>query len=1188
MPSDIRSFFGGGSAPKPTSGKPPAKPEKKSRGRRVVSDEDEEDEDVVKPKKSVMAKKKIAPPGNEEETTTSSYFASKPKPKQNTSKSTPIRTRSAPNGTPTNGASPSTNHEGVGDDDIFADNYKSKKADDDYEEGSDDDEVLSPQGRPHARTTQKQKAEAEAADVEMADIGATNSNTNTKAKPSATNKTAHRKRKTPDMDQNDESFLDDEPKKKSRRTTSNAGPKKAKEKEVPIENKEIQEVLDSIPTVRPPTPPPINGDKKFKFQPGGGNAKMAPMAAGSKEIPEGADECLMGLTFVFTGVLDSIGREEAQNLVKRYGGKVTSAPSKKTSYVVLGSDAGPKKLETIKRLGIKTINEDGLFELIRRLPPHGGGSLAARAKAIAARTGASVPSPPKLASAKVESRLMVDKYAPDTLNAVCGNKKQVEELQQWLRNWHKNANAHFKKAGPTGKGIYRAAILHGPPGVGKTTAAHLVAHLEGFDVVETNASDTRSKKLMENSLRGVLDTTSLLGYFAADGKKVESGKKKLVFIMDEVDGMSAGDRGGVGALAAVAKKTNVPMIFICNERRLPKMKPFDFVTADFPFRRPTTDQIRSRISTICYREGIKLPMPILNAIIEGGNADIRQIINMLSTIKIDNKEMDFNDSKAMTKAWEKHVILKPWDIVNKIMRPQMFAPSSTATLNEKTELYFNDHEFSYLMLQENYLKSTPSLLSNYPNPKERNLKYLELAEKASESISDGDLVDRMIHGSQQQWSLMPLHAIFSFVKPASYVYGNFNAQVGFASWLGQNSKASKLARFVKEIQGHMRLRTSADRHEIRQQYIPALWEHTAAKLIDGGKQAVSGVIDFMDSYYLTRDDYDAIIELGVGPMDMDAGSGVKKLDSQTKATFTRLYNLQSHPMPFVKASNILGISSRTGGGKREKPDLEEAIEDSEVDEALDTTAKEEADEEEDMDLTKDKPFYTTDCIIMKYTLAAISLVVMVAAETHQVTVGPGLSYSPDSLTAAKGDVVEFTFGQGHDVVSGSFDSPCQNDGKIYSGEPGNGEVFSLTINSTDPLWIYCSVPGHCQGGMAMVINAPSGKTIDDYKSAASKTDSSNAPDSITGGVFGAVSQSSGSSSSSPGSSSTTAASSGTATSSSKSSAASSTNSGASAASSSASSASAAATPTSTGGAGNMVANLGLVGGAIFGGIAILA
>lgn len=142
----------------------------------------------------------------------------------------------------------------------------------------------------------------------------------------------------------------------------------------------------------------------------------------------------------------------------------------------------------------------------------------------------------------------------------------------------------------------------------------------------------------------------------------------------------------------------------------------------------------------------------------------------------------------MSKAWEKHVILKPWDIVSKILGGGMFAPSSTSSLNDKIELYFNDHEFSSLMLQENYLGTNP-ILSNGYNGKEKNLKLLELADKAAESISDGDLVDRMIHGSQQQWSLMPTHAVFSFVRPASFISGSqAGNQTRFTAWLGQNSK----------------------------------------------------------------------------------------------------------------------------------------------------------------------------------------------------------------------------------------------------------------------------------------------------------------------------------------------------------------------------------------------------------------
>ncbi|KIV97718.1 hypothetical protein PV10_01431 [Exophiala mesophila] len=1018
MPSDIRSFFGGGaaakSAPKPADTKKDVKAPKneKSRGRprKIVSDDDDDEVVEVNPNKSSTPKiKKTTREPVEEETTSSAYFASS-KAKPTNTKATPTRSKSTNvsngiNKTPTkqpNGSTPSTGRRSArktgrknyaeeddrdtrileedkeGHDDIFND-MKSRKVDDDYEEGSDEEEIQPPK-RATQNTNGKSKkhlADEDEDDLDVAEIATHN---NRKSHAAATTPSS-RKRKSKELEADDD-FLDDDddvPKKKIRNAPAQTSrkPRTPAKKEDKPESENIQNILDNIPTVRAPTPPPREeGAKTWKF--GGGNANVAPPAQGTAQIPVGAPNCLAGLNFVFTGVLNTLGREEGQNLVKQYGGKVTGAPSKKTSYVVLGADAGPKKLETIKNLGIKTIDETGLFAIISRMPANGGDGKAAEAyaekqakeeakireqaeemaarerqkqkeaekaaQAAAARNGAPASAKPK---PKGDDRLWVDKYAPDSMSSVCGNKNMVEGLQAWLRAWPKSAKSGFRMAGATGKGIFRAAMLHGPPGVGKTTAAHLVAKLEGYDVVESNASETRNKKLLETGLRGVLDTTSLLGYFAGDGKKIDPSKRKLLLVMDEVDGMSAGDRGGVGALAAVAKKTHVPIIMICNDRRLPKMKPFDGCVADFPFRRPTTDMIRGRIATICYREGFKLPMPVINALIEGCNGDIRQIINMVSTIKLDkkDKELDFDDTKAMSKAWEKHVILKPWDIVSKILRPQMFAGSSSASLNDKTELYFNDHEFSYLMLQENYLKTQPSLANGYSG-KEREMKLLELFDNAASSISDGDLVDRMIHGSQQQWSLMPTHAIFSFVRPASYIYGNFNTQVGFTSWLGNNSKLGKLSRLVKEIQGHMRLRASADRHEVRQQYLPAIWNKTVNILQNEGKDSAQDVIDFMDSYYLTRDDYDAVLELGVGRMNQEA----VKIDTATKAAFTRLYNSQSHPMPFVKAGTTLG-SSKGAAPKRDKPDLEEAVDESEAEEVVDEAVEDSGDE---IDLKKDK------------------------------------------------------------------------------------------------------------------------------------------------------------------------------------------------------------------------------------------
>jgi replication factor C subunit 1 len=95
---------------------------------------------------------------------------------------------------------------------------------------------------------------------------------------------------------------------------------------------------------------------------------------------------------------------------------------------------------------------------------------------------------------------------------------------------------------------------------------------------------------------------------------------------------------------------------------------------------------------------------------------------------------------------EKYIVLKPWDIAGRFLGNAMFGPLSKATMQDKIELYFNDHEFSHLMIQENYLKTTPDLARRTDSPREQKLKTLELAERASESISNGDLVDAMIHG----------------------------------------------------------------------------------------------------------------------------------------------------------------------------------------------------------------------------------------------------------------------------------------------------------------------------------------------------------------------------------------------------------------------------------------------------------
>ncbi|KAF2470583.1 DNA replication factor C, large subunit [Lindgomyces ingoldianus] len=1031
-----------GSQSTPAKKEEAKKPTRRPQKSRVIEDsEDEEIEEVkpkTSPKKPPPKKAKREPSLEGEETTTLAFFGSKNKPKRSepvkvkkavaaTPKATPKATPVKANGRASKTVTPVANGKTSGRakkpvsyvendddflddfpdddldgaDDIFGADFKanSRNVKDDYVhiESDDDDDIpitLPHRGTPKKPAKQKKKLPVDddidsVEDVDMKDahpeddfVVPDGGKRTPKSKPSKRTPAA-RKRKSPELDEDEDEEEDSVPKRgRPKKSDTKKSPVKKKAKrEDASEDAIVQAIYDSIPLVRPPTPPPKTEGGKFDWRANAGRGDAGLTEGSSGDMPSGSETCLAGLNFVFTGVLHRWGRTEAQELVKRHGGKVTGAPSSKTDFVILGTDAGPSKLEKIRKMNIKTIDEDGLSQLIEKLSARGhvGDSKAQAAykekqrkeeekiKEQAAEmdkedkrreeekrslagagtargsktTSATTSAIHKDAVPSVDSRLWTTKYAPTALSQICGNKATVEKLQRWLARFPKSHKTGFKLAGPDGSGVFRAVMLHGPPGIGKTTAAHLVAKLEGYDIVESNASDTRSKKLVEEGLRGVLSTTSLHGYFAGNGKKVETSKKKLVLIMDEVDGMSAGDRGGVGALAAVCKKSEIPMILICNDRRLPKMKPFDYVTFDLPFRRPTVDQIRSRIMTIAYREGLKMPAPVINALIEGSHADIRQVVNMVSTAKLDQKAMDFDQGKEMSKAWQKHVILKPWDITQKILGGGMFAASSKATLNDKIELYFNDHEFSPLMLQENYLGTSPMRALSY-HGKEKNLKLLELVSDAADSISDGDMVDRMIHGSQQHWSLMPTHAVFSFVRPASFVAGSTAGhQTRFTSWLGKNSNQQKLTRMVKEIQAHMRLRSSGDRHEVRQQYVPVLWTQLIKKLQWEGRESVPQIIDLMDSYFLTKDDFDAIMELGVGPMEQEK----VKIESQAKSTFTRLYNQQSHPLPFMKASNIVAPKKAT----KEKPDLEEALDESDEGELA-----EEAKDDEETDLSKDK------------------------------------------------------------------------------------------------------------------------------------------------------------------------------------------------------------------------------------------
>jgi plastocyanin len=113
--------------------------------------------------------------------------------------------------------------------------------------------------------------------------------------------------------------------------------------------------------------------------------------------------------------------------------------------------------------------------------------------------------------------------------------------------------------------------------------------------------------------------------------------------------------------------------------------------------------------------------------------------------------------------------------------------------------------------------------------------------------------------------------------------------------------------------------------------------------------------------------------------------------------------------------------------------------------------------------------------MLSRTLLLSAAVSLASAANFDVQVGEnGDSYTPSTISAQKGDTVTFHFsGASHDVVQSTFEAPCSPmAGGIYVPIQNKADTFTVTVQNSDPIWFYCSVPGHCNEGMVGVINAP--------------------------------------------------------------------------------------------------------------------
>ena len=87
------------------------------------------------------------------------------------------------------------------------------------------------------------------------------------------------------------------------------------------------------------------------------------MASQQPAVSVAVQGALAGKVFVLTGTLSTMTREAAQATIEQHGGKVSGSVSRKTSYVVVGADAG-SKLEKARQLGVPQLTEEEFQQLI--------------------------------------------------------------------------------------------------------------------------------------------------------------------------------------------------------------------------------------------------------------------------------------------------------------------------------------------------------------------------------------------------------------------------------------------------------------------------------------------------------------------------------------------------------------------------------------------------------------------------------------------------------------------------------------------------------------------------------------------------------------------------------------------------------------------------------------------------------
>ncbi|KAJ5760038.1 hypothetical protein N7520_007194 [Penicillium odoratum] len=246
---------------------------------------------------------------------------------------------------------------------------------------------------------------------------------------------------------------------------------------------------------------------------------------------------------------------------------------------------------------------------------------------------------------KLDSMMWTEKYRARKFTDLIGDERTHRSVLHWLKAWEPIvfpglARSRKKKVDQEDneERMHRKVLLlSGPPGLGKTTLAHVCAKQAGYEVLEINASDERSRDVVKGRIRDALGTENVKGSNVEIGEnKVRRAAKPVCVVVDEVDGVvgGAGSGGEGGFMKALidlvvldqrnsnrstenggqyGKKRKGdtfrflrPLILVCNDLYHPSLRPLraSSIAEMIHVRQAPLENVVQRVKSIFVREGI--------------------------------------------------------------------------------------------------------------------------------------------------------------------------------------------------------------------------------------------------------------------------------------------------------------------------------------------------------------------------------------------------------------------------------------------------------------------------------------------------------------------------------------------------------------------------------------------------------